>query len=69
MAVTHFDNAHTSPTVSFGWLRRLYDSVIAARQKQADRRTAIYLGGLPDQVRQRLGVSDSMIAKLRDPAN
>jgi hypothetical protein len=46
-------------------LRRLYDAFTAMRQRQADRRTALYVRGLPDGVLLRLGVSAAELERLR----
>ena len=45
-------------------LRRHYDAFIAARQKQADRRTARYMREMPDDVLLRLGVSVAELERL-----
>ena len=46
-------------------LRRLYDAFIAARQEQADRRTALYVREMPDDVLLRHGVSVAELERLR----
>jgi hypothetical protein len=46
-------------------LRRLYDAFIAARQEQADRRTALYVREMPDDVLLRRGVSVAELERLR----
>ena len=46
-------------------LRRHYHAFIAARQKQADRRTARYMREMPDDVLLRLGVSAAELERLR----
>jgi hypothetical protein len=46
-------------------LRRLYDAFIAARQEQADRRTARYVREMPDDVLLRRGVSVAELERLR----
>ena len=46
-------------------LRRLYDTFIAARQRQADRRTALYIRELPADVLPKLGVSVAELERLR----
>jgi hypothetical protein len=46
-------------------LRRLYDAFIAARQKQAGRRLALYMRQMPDDVLLKLGVSAAELEALR----
>ena len=46
-------------------LRRLYDAFIAARQRQADTRTALYIRELPADVLTKLGVSVAELERLR----
>jgi hypothetical protein len=46
-------------------LRRLYDGFIAARQRQADRRLALYMRQMPDHVLLKLGVSVAELERLR----
>ena len=46
-------------------LRRLYDAFVAARQRQANRRTALYLRELPADVLLKLGVSVDGLERLR----
>jgi hypothetical protein len=46
-------------------LRRHYDAFVAARQRQADRRTGLYMRQMPDDVLLRLGVSVAELERLR----
>jgi hypothetical protein len=46
-------------------LRRLFDAFVAARQRQANRRTALYVRQIPDDVLVRLGVSVAELERLR----
>ena len=45
-------------------LRRLYDGFIAARQRQADRRIALYIRDLPADVLLKHGVSVAELERL-----
>ena len=60
-------DSHTSGQFSslLGPLRRLYDAFIAARQRQADGRTALYMRQMPDDVLLKLGVSVAELERLR----
>jgi hypothetical protein len=61
-------DSHTSYPSLFVPLRRVYNAFIAARQKQAARRTADYLRNFPDDVLFRLGVSAAELKRIRDIA-
>ena len=57
--------SHAQFAPFFAPLGRLYAAFIARRQRQADRRLALYFRSVPDDVLLRLGVSVDEIRGLR----
>lgn len=50
---------------SGGWLRRFASRVLAARQREADRRVADHLRGFDDETLRALQLDEAAIARLR----